>query len=312
MKLEESVAVIECENKNERESIVSFLKENGFISVQSLLIDCCYIAVYANTKVFNIFEKNITHGGDVFYTYDQFMEEYSTKESVMNKGLMLSRIEAAKEKLGLGDSELSVKLGHNRNYISRVLHQENPSMEQMTKVVNKCNALILAKYDSQIDSEDKRASGSMAHGQSIQIADATMISLKELDELHATIAEQKKEIDHKNQVLDKRNDLYQKLELELKDKDEIKGKLDFVSKRAVDDVKNLEDQLKTTQEKFTYVVDQKDHEINDIKNQLSKKQEDFWTVTREKATLTNKSRDERVIALIIVVILTAFLIFKSL
>lgn len=285
MKLEEMV--IECKNQNEKDEVISLLKNSGCHHNDSFLKKGNYIAVYPNTPSFTIYDRNITSGSDAFYTYQEFMEKYSNKENVMNKQLMISRINAAKEKLNLGDSELSIKLGHNRNYISRVLHQESPSMEQMTKVVKKCNALILAEYDSQIDSEDKRAYGALSHGQSIQIADAKMVSLKELEELHTTIAEQKKELGHKTQVAEKHADMRNKAEHKLGESEQRN--------------KNLQNELlRSSLEAAT------------LESELKEKKDESWNHARELATLTNKSRDERVIALIIIVILTAFLIFKSL
>ncbi|MER1952455.1 MAG: hypothetical protein ABS863_00460 [Aerococcus urinaeequi] len=226
----------------------------------------------------------------------------------MNKQLMISRINAAKEKLNLGDSELSVKLGHNRNYISRVLHQENPSLEQMTKVVKKCNDLILAHYSEELKEEDllnqKLPCGNpLPEFNPIVIADAKMVSLKELNELHETIESQKKELDHKNQVLDKRNDLYQKLELECKDKDEvIKQGLENVASKILE-INNLEYQLEETQDRFIDVANQKDKEIEKLQNDCNHATNQYQGKRAQVVQLSEKVKKQASIYMIIIAIL---------
>ena len=204
MILEEQVVVIECRNKNERDNIISLFQENGFIPMHSVLLGACYIAAYKNTKVFSTFSKNVASGGDVLYTHNQFMEKYSNKGGVMNKQLMISIIDAAKKQLNVGNSELSLKLGHNRNYISRVLHQENPTPEQMTKVFDKVRELL---------PEFKHT----------PIADAVMVSKDEYSEMYSKntalcveVGHLKKEVEYKNQVLDNHINRVNELELQLK------------------------------------------------------------------------------------------------
>lgn len=205
----------------------------------------------------------------------------------MNKQLMISIIDAAKKQLNLGNSELSLKLGHNRNYISRVLHQENPTPEQMTKVVAKVNALI---------GEQKELLPEFKH---TPIADAVMVSKDEYDGL-------KKELDHKNQVLDKRNDLYRKLELECKDKDEaIKLQLENVASKIIA-INELELQLKTTRQKFVDVVDQKDSEIKKLQNDCNHATNQYQGKREQVVQLSEKiKKKENVYMLVIVILLIA-------
>lgn len=198
----------------------------------------------------------------------------------MNKHLMISIIDAAKKQLNVGNSELSLKLGHHRNYISRVLHQENPSVDQMTKVVDKVKELLPEfKYTP--------------------IVDAVMVSKDEYDSL-------KKELDHKNQVLDKRNDLYRKLELECKDKDDaIKLQLENVASKILA-INELELQLKTTQQKFVDVVDQKDSEIKKIQNDCSHATNQYQGKRAQVVQLSEKiKKKENVYMLVIVILLIA-------
>lgn len=213
----------------------------------------------------------------------------------MNKQLMISVISAAKAHLNIGDSELSLKLGHHRNYISRVLHQENPTVEQITKVVDKVNALI---------GEKKLPCGNpLPEFNPIIIADAKMVSLKELNNLHQTIAGQKKELDHKNQVLDKRNAINRKLELECKDKDDaIKLQLENVASKILT-INELEFQLKTTQQKFVDVVDQKDKEIKKLQNDCNHATNQYQGKRAQVVRLSEKVKKQATIYMIIIAIL---------
>lgn len=181
----------------------------------------------------------------------------------MNKQLMISRINAAKEKLNLGNSELSLKLGHNRNYISRVLHQENPTVEQMTKVVDKVKALVV---------EQKELLPEFKH---TPIADAVMVSKDEYDSL-------KKQLDHKNQVLDKRN---------------------AVLENHIERVNELELQLKTTQQKFIDVVDQKDGEIKNLQNDCNYATNQYQGKRAQVVRLNEKVKKQAIIYMIIIAIL---------
>lgn len=200
----------------------------------------------------------------------------------MNKQLMISVIDAAKKQLSLGNSELSLKLGHNRNYISRVLHQDNPSVEQMTKVVDKVKELVV---------EQKELLPEFKH---TPIDDAVMVSKDEYDKLKESnanlfnelsirdfqINKFKKELNHKNQVLDKRN---------------------AVLENHINRVNDLELQLKTTQQKFVDVVDQKDSEIDKVIKYSNHVTNQYHGKCNEVARLESKIKNQTDIYLIIIV-----------
>ena len=195
----------------------------------------------------------------------------------MNKQLMISIIDAAKKQLNLGNSELSLKLGHNRNYISRVLHQENPSVEQMTKVVDKVKALVV---------EQKELLPEFKH---TPIADAVMVSKDEYSEMHSKntalcveVGHLKKEIEYKNQVLDKRN---------------------AVLENHINRVNDLESQLKTTQQKFVDVVDQKDAEIKKLQNDCNHATNQYQGKREQVVHLNEKVKKQASIYMIIIAIL---------
>lgn len=240
-------------------------------------------------------DRHLDHGNFKKLTYKQFMGKYSNKGGIMNKQLMVSIIDAAKKQLNLGNSELSLKLGHNRNYIIRVLHQENPSLEQMTKVVDKVKALVV---------EQKELLPEFKH---TPIVDAVMVSKDEYSEMHSKntalcfeVSKLRKELNHKNQVLDKHNDLYQKLELECKDKDEaIKQGLENVADKILS-INNLESQLKATQEKFVEVVDQKDKEIAKINGQKFFAEEQLREKKKQIYKLERKMNNQALVYWIII------------
>ena len=189
----------------------------------------------------------------------------------MNKQLMISIIDAAKKQLNLGNSELSLKLGHHRNYISRVLHQENPTIEQMTKVVDKVKALL----------------PELKH---TPIADAVMVSKDEYSEMYSKntalcveVGHLKKEVEYKNQVLDKRN---------------------AVLENHINRVNELELQLKTTQQKFVDVVDQKDSEIKKLQNDCNHATNQYQVKRVQVVRLNEKVKKQAIIYLIIIVIIS--------
>lgn len=199
----------------------------------------------------------------------------------MNKQLMVSRINAAKEKLNLGDSELSIKLGHHRNYISRVLHQENPTVEQMTKVVDKVNALI--------DEQKLPCGNPLPEFKHMPIADAVMVAKDEYSEMYSKntalcveVGHLKKEVEYKNQVLDKRN---------------------AVLENHINRVNELELQLKTTQQKFVDVVDQKDSEIKKLKNDCNHATNQYQGKRAQVVRLNERVKKQAAIYMIIIAIL---------
>ena len=199
----------------------------------------------------------------------------------MNKQLMISIIDAAKKQLNLGNSELSLKLGHNRNYISRVLHQENPTPEQVTKVVDKVKALI---------GEQKLPCGNpLPEFKHTPIADAVMVAKDEYSEMYSKntalcveVGHLKKEVEYKNQVLDKRN---------------------AVLENHIERVNELELQLKTTQQKFFDVVDQKNNEIKKIQKDCNHATNQYQGKRAQVVRLNEKIKKQAIIYMIIIAIL---------
>ena len=111
-----------------------------------------------------------------------------------------SKVEEAKKTLGLNNHELSLKLGHQKRYITNALL--DPSVKRQKNIILKINALLLKESnDLTHDFEGK----SLHQG----ISDAMMISKAEYEGL-------KKEISHKTQVAEKHADMRAKAEAEAK------------------------------------------------------------------------------------------------
>lgn len=259
MFLEESVAVIECKNKNERDSVVSLFEEHGFILVHSILSEGCYVAGYKNTKVFSTFNENVASGGDVLYTYNQFMEKYAMSD-------LKKKIEEAKKITGLSASALSEKLGFQHKYLTNAVREA--STQRQKEIIAKLDGLIF-KEENELthDFEGKSLN--------VNIDDAVMVSKDEYDSL-------KKELSHKNQVLDKRN---------------------AVLENHINRVNELELQLKTTQQKFIDVVDQKDSEIKKLQNDCNHATNQYQGKRAQVVRLNEKVKKQASIYMIIIAIL---------
>lgn len=258
---------IDCECIENRNEVFKVLNSIGYIGIGDH-DDFLFVQAYKDGSYQTYYE----HDNPEQLTYKQFMEKYSNKGGVMNKQLMINIIDSAKKQLNVGNSELSLKLGHNRNYISRVLHQESPTVEQITKVVDKVKELVV---------EQKLPCGNpLPEFKHVVISDVKMVSVKELNDLHQTIASQKKALDHKNQVLDKRN---------------------AVLENHIERVNELELQLKTTQQKFVDVVDQKDKEIDKVVKYSNHATNQYHGKCDEVARLESKIKNQSDIYLIIIV-----------
>ena len=167
-----------------------------------------------------------------------------------------SKVEEAKKTLGLNNHELSLKLGHQKRYITNALLDS--SEKRKKEIIIKIEALML------------KESGELTHdfqGKALNkhIDDAIMISKSEYESM-------RKEIDHKNQVLDKRN---------------------AVLENSIIEVNKLEVRVESLQKSFFGL----DAENSDLKEKLhlseqdsEKWQGDYWTVSCENIELTNDKR----------------------
>lgn len=164
---------------------------------------------------------------------------------------LLTTIEAAK-KQGYTNKTLSNALGKYDGYIARIISK--PQSERLQKfLIKEINELLVPA----------------------PIDDAMMISKAEYDSL-------KKEIDHKNQVLDKRNDKYNLLEGEFnkltQDKEGLIrtiNELEQQNKRVVDSNFELSDKLTVREAR-----------IADL-------EKDYWTRAGMHITSENKRKKER-------------------
>lgn len=184
-------------------------------------------------------------------TYKQFMEKYAMTE-------LQKTIEAAK-KQGYTNKTLSNALGKYDGYIARIISK--PQSEKLQKLlIKEINELLVPAT----------------------IDDAMMISKAEYDSL-------KKELSHKNQVLDKRNDKYNLLEGEFnkltQDKEGLIrtiNELEQQNKRVVDSNFELND-----------AISLRDATIDTLSKKLDASYENYSTRSAMHITAENKLKKER-------------------
>lgn len=269
---------IDCESIENRDEVFKVLDSIGGKGVgehDNLL----FVHLYEDGE-YQTYFGHYNHDNSKELTYKQFMEKYAMSN-------LKKKIEEAKKVTGLSASALSEKLGFQHKYLTNAVRETS---EQRKKE-------IIAKLDGLIFKEENELTHDF-EGKSlnVNIADAVMVSKSEYEGL-------KKELEHKNQVLDKRNDLYQKLELECKDKDEaIKQGLENVAGKILA-INELESQLKATQEKFIDTVDCKDKEIEKLQNDRDHATNQYQGKRAEVVRLSEKVKKQATIYMIIIAIL---------
>lgn len=194
---------IMCDSSEEVESVINIAMKIGYKIARS---SDGYLNVVMNEDGY-VFDS-IFINSKVSITYQQFMEKYGMSD-------LKSKVEEAKTKLSLSSQELSVKLGHQKKYITNALRDS--SVKRQKNIILKIDALLL------------KESGDLTHdfkGKALNkfIDDAMMISKSEYESM-------KKEIDHKNQVLDKRNAL---LENSIVKINELESQVQLLQKECLD------------------------------------------------------------------------------
>lgn len=228
-------------------------------------------------------------------TFEQFMEKYEMSN-------LKKKIEDAKKTTGLSASALSEKLGFQHKYLTNAVREA--STQRQKEIIAKLDGLIFKEENELTHDFEGKALN-------VNIDDAVMVSKDEYSEMYSNntalcveVGHLKKELNHKNQVLDKRNDLYRKLELECKDKDEaIKLQLENVASKILA-INELESQLKTTQQKFIDVVDQKDSDIKKLQKDCNHATNQYHGKCNEVARLKSKFKNQTDIYFIIIVIIS--------
>jgi len=249
-------------------------------------------------------------------THQQFMEKYGMSD-------LKSKVEEAKKTLGLNNHELSLKLGHQKRYITNALL--DPSVKRQKNIILKINALLL------------RESGDLTYGfqgkaLNTQVEDAVMVGKDEYNSLNKEnldlrehnanlfnensikdfqINQLKKEIDHKTQIAEKHADMRNKAELRVSELEKECGEKDVAIKQQllnsgnqVYKINELELQLKTTQQKFVDVVDQKDSEIKRLQNNCNHATNQYQGKREQVVRLNEKLNKQAVIYLTIIVIIS--------
>ena len=214
-----------------------------------------------------------------------------------------SKIEEAKKTLGLNNHELSLKLGHQKRYITNALL--DPSVKRQKNIILKIDALLLKESNDLTHDFEGKA----LHK---HIDDAMMISKSEYESM-------KKEIDHKTQIAEKHADMRNKAELrvselekECSQKDVRIKKLLLNSENQVNKINTLENQIQSLQKDcLNLTSDNEDLEkkYSIILKKYEMKFEDFWTVSRENIEIINSKRAISIwlaVSILIIVVMLAF------
>lgn len=290
MKLTQDLHII-SKTKTEKENVIRVLKENGFNPWDKDDHYLCINVDCVDNDYMTCIDSDIWFGSAVL-TYTQFMEKYAISD-------LKKKIEEAKKVTGLSASALSEKLGFQHKYLTNAVREA--STQRQKEIITKLDGLIFKEENELTHDFEGKALN-------VNIVDAVMVSKDEYSEMYSKntalcveVGHLKKEVEYKNQVLDKRNDLYRKLELECKDKDEaIKLQLENVASKILA-INELELQLKTTQQKFVGVVDQKDSEIKKLQNDCNHAKNQYHGKCNEVARLESKIKNQSDIYLIIIV-----------
>ena len=247
---------IRCETLKQRNEVIIVLESIGYknsdtrINNNELVIGCYKDGTYMTVRYSCILNK---------LTYKQFMEKYEMSD-------LKKKIEEAKKVTGLSASALSEKLGFQHKYLTNAVREA--STQRQKEIIAKLDGLIFKEENELTHDFDGKALN-------VNIVDAVMVSKDEYESL-------KKELDHKNQVLDKRNALLE---------------------NHIDRVNELELQLKTTQQKFIDVVDQKDSEIKKLQNDCNHATNQYQGKRAQVVLLNEKVKKQASIYMIIIAIL---------
>lgn len=179
---------IECESLEQRDEVFNVCLENG-------------LELYCGANKY----QSVRVTGGVFFTIDWKPDakatkiDYSQFIAKYGKSEMKQSIEKAMAELKMGREELSSALGMSRPYITKMLTRPQSEKTQ-AKVIGMIDDLYLKP----------KSIGKLTVDLSIDP--------KFKEEIEKVVNENnqlKKELDHKNQVLDKRNDLFKDMECEV-------------------------------------------------------------------------------------------------
>ena len=201
-----------------------------------------------------------------------------------------SKIEEAKNKTHMSLHQMSKAIGFNEHYLSAVV-KRNRSESTQKKIIALLDDLIQKSQQELTHDFEGKALNT-------QVEDVVTIQKSEYSEMYSQntalcfkVGSLEKELEHKNQVLDKRNDLYASLELQLKDKDDEIKQIERNYDVLLDSNKNLNEKM---------LLAEQDSE---------KWQGDYWTVSRENIELINSKRVISIwlaVSILIIVVMVAF------
>lgn len=271
-------SIISINEDRQFSEVKKILESNGFVFVGCVFKECGYI--FANAEAKRFAHTRISNFGSEELTYRQFMEKYEMSN-------LKKKIEEAKKVTGLSASALSEKLGFQHKYLTNAVREA--STQRQKEIIEKLDGLIFKEENELTHDFEGKALN-------VNIADAVMVSKAEYDGL-------KKELSHKTQVAEKHADMRNKSELRVI---ELENEVKLISEAhdiLVNKKINLESQLKTTQEKFIDVVDQKDKEIKKLQNDCNHATNQYQGKRAQVVRLNEKVKKQASIYMIIIAIL---------
>lgn len=218
---------IECKSQEDKLNVANALDKLGYSSFGDCINYDHLLFVHTyNHGSYQDYGSNDDHDGAELITSSQFQSKYSNQ--------FHEKIKQAMSDFGLGREELSRKLGYSDPYITKMLTL--PQSEKVKKKVSeKIDNLYQPKksigtlvVDLEQSPEFKKAIAE-TKAEIKKVAEENEQLKKELEESREKARSAKahseevvkysldleKELDHKNQVLDKRNDLFKDAEYEI-------------------------------------------------------------------------------------------------
>lgn len=200
--------VIKCENLEQRDIVIDNLIALGY-SQSGNCVDMLFIHTYSRGS-FHGYVNGSHHNGATHYTFKEFMEKYMN-----NSNEMKTLIEKTLFDFKMNREELSKAIGMSKSYITKMLTL--PQSEKVQKkVINLVNEFI--DKSKPVPVKDKPVSiGEICVDLTLdpkfqEVIDDVKVNVEkcvsENDQL-------RKELDHKNQILDKRNDKLADAEYEI-------------------------------------------------------------------------------------------------
>lgn len=247
--------VIECKNFQERDSVFSVLDNIGFKGFGNFKNrKDLFVHTYDDGDYVTYIDAT-NHKNSKRMSFDEFMVKHSNQ--------FHDKIKQAMSDFGLNREELSMKLGYSAPYITKML-----TLPQSEKVKKK----VVEKIDNLY--QPKQSIGKLVVDleQSPEFKKVIAETKAEIEKVAEENKQLEKELEHKNQVLDKRNDLLKDAEYEITCLNDTIKNMQIVLNERTDEIDGLSDHIDSLQnilnERMVEVVDKRIAELERLNKQL--------------------------------------------